>query len=203
MEFIEDDDDDKAERAEERASEKRKSRLNAVVAVTVALLATFMGICKVKDDNIVQAMQQAQADKIDQWNFYQARNIREEVMRSTAETLRLQAATVPPAQRALFLKQSAQYTAMAKSQEKKKKEQADDAKKADDTYNALNTHDDQFDLSDALLSLALSLMALTALTQKRWLFFVALVPTALGVFMGICGLFGLGFHPDRITSLLS
>ena len=28
-------------------------KLNACVAVTIALLATFMGICKVKDDNIV------------------------------------------------------------------------------------------------------------------------------------------------------
>ena len=46
------------------------SRLNAIVAVTVAVLATFMGICKVKDDNIVQAMQQAQADKIDHWSYY-------------------------------------------------------------------------------------------------------------------------------------
>ena len=41
-------------------------RLSTLVAITVALLATFMGICKVKDDNIVQAMQQAQADKLDQ-----------------------------------------------------------------------------------------------------------------------------------------
>ncbi len=30
-------------------------------AITVAILATFMGICKVNDDNIVQAMRQAQA----------------------------------------------------------------------------------------------------------------------------------------------
>ncbi|MGC4062288.1 MAG: DUF4337 family protein [Aquabacterium sp.] len=43
--------------------EARKARLNAAVAITVAVLATFMGICKVKDDNIVQAMQQAQADR--------------------------------------------------------------------------------------------------------------------------------------------
>ena len=42
---------------------RQPSRLNAAVAVVVALLATFMGVCKVKDDNIVQAMQQAQADK--------------------------------------------------------------------------------------------------------------------------------------------
>jgi Domain of unknown function (DUF4337) len=45
-----------------------QSRLNTRVAVTVALLATFMGVCKVKDDNIVQAMQQAQADRIDHWS---------------------------------------------------------------------------------------------------------------------------------------
>ena len=42
-------------------------RLNTAIALTVALLATFLGLCKVKDDNIVQAMQQAQADNVDQW----------------------------------------------------------------------------------------------------------------------------------------
>src|SRR4051794_2703471 len=61
------------------AARAAHARLNTWVAITVALLATFMGICKVKDDNIVQAMQQAQADKIDHWSFYQARNIRQEV----------------------------------------------------------------------------------------------------------------------------
>ncbi|MHC5720464.1 MAG: DUF4337 family protein, partial [Nostoc sp.] len=59
--------------------EKRKSRLNSAVAIAVALIATFMGICKVKDDNLVQAMQQAQANKVDDWALYQARNIREEI----------------------------------------------------------------------------------------------------------------------------
>ena len=61
------------------ALEASGARLNAAVAITVALLATFMGICKVKDDNIVQAMQQAQADKLDHWAYYQARNLRQEV----------------------------------------------------------------------------------------------------------------------------
>ena len=63
----------------QQAAERKSGRLNAVTAVTVAILATFMGICKVKDDNIVQAMQQAQADKLDHWAYYQARNIRQEV----------------------------------------------------------------------------------------------------------------------------
>src|SRR5213592_1202996 len=53
--------------ASREAQDQRKHRLNSWVAIMVALLATFMGICKVKDDNIVQAMQQAQAKSVDYW----------------------------------------------------------------------------------------------------------------------------------------
>lgn len=54
------------------ARNRKAALLNTHVAITVALLATFMSVCKVKDDSIVHAMQQAQADKLDHWNFYQA-----------------------------------------------------------------------------------------------------------------------------------
>src|SRR5665647_3649962 len=69
------------------SSDARARRLNTWVALTIALLATFMGICKVRDDNLVQAMQQAQADKIDHWSFYQARNIRQEIAQVQADQL--------------------------------------------------------------------------------------------------------------------
>jgi len=72
-----------------RGSERRNALLNTLVAITVSVLATFMGICKVKDDNIVQAMQQAQADKLDHWNFYQARNIRQDVAEAATVQFRL------------------------------------------------------------------------------------------------------------------
>src|SRR3954471_8286620 len=77
----------------------RRLKLDTLVAITVALLATFMGICKVKDDNIVQAMQQAQADKLDHWSFYQARNIRQEVAQGALDQLRPVQATRPAAER--------------------------------------------------------------------------------------------------------
>src|SRR4051812_18493230 len=86
----------------EDADDKRRSSLNTRVALTVALLATFMGIMKVKDDNIVQGMQQAQVAKLDAWQFYQSRNIREEIAKATLEQLRLQAAWAPPARRASY-----------------------------------------------------------------------------------------------------
>src|ERR1700758_867134 len=92
-------------KAVQALEEARTRRLNAAVAITVAILATFMGICKVKDDNIVQAMQQAQADKIDNYSWYQARNIREDVARATAAQLAAQLAATPAADRAAVQQQ--------------------------------------------------------------------------------------------------
>jgi hypothetical protein len=198
MQFIEEDSDKK-----ETAAKKTKAHLNTMVAISVALLATFMGICKVKDDNIVQAMQQAQADKIDNYSWYQARNIREEVAKATVAQLTAQAASASPQAKSVIDEQIKVCQAIAQEQAEKKKIQQADADKADQTYNELNYHDDQFDLSDAMLALAISLLAVTALTQKRWLFALAMFPTVFGVLMGLAGLLGWHIHPNSLTRLLS
>src|SRR6266480_3234097 len=172
--------------------DRERSRLNSHVAITVALLATFLGVCKVKDDNIVQAMQQAQADKLDHWNFYQARNIRQEVATAATTQLKLAAAAAPSTQQEGYRVAIASYEGVAVDQAKKKEELRLQAEQDQKTYDALNYRDDQFDLSDALVALAISLLALTALTHKRWLYWVALLATAGGVVMGLAGL--LGWH---------
>src|SRR5437867_6228783 len=99
---------------------KERSRLNAAVAVVVAILSTFLGICNVKDGNIVQAMQQAQADKLDHWNFYQARNIREEIAKATVTELALAAASAPSAQQDKYRDALATYQKLAADQAQKK-----------------------------------------------------------------------------------
>jgi len=200
MEVVENEDDEDESAA---SREKKKSRLNTWVAITVALLATFMGICKVKDDNIVQAMQQAQADKIDNYSWYQARNIREEALNAAAIQLEAQAdAAATPKARGAFASRAVELRGLAKEQSEKKAQQKTDAENADKSYNALNYHDDQFDLSDALLAIAISMLALTSLTQKRWLFGIAMVPTFFGVLMGLAGLFGWRIHSDLLAKLL-
>ena len=200
MEYLGEEDEAAGESSEK---EKSKGRLNTLVAITVALLATFLGVCKVKDDNIVQAMQQAQADKIDNYAWFQARNIREEVAGATVAQLTAQAAAAPPQAQAAYREQIDKYQVLERDQSEKKREQKEAADRADSTYNELNIHDDQFDLSDVMLALAISLLAMTALTQKRWLYYVALVPTAFGILMGLAGLLNWGLHPDALTRLLS
>jgi len=202
MQYVETD-AEKKENKEKSDAVASRNRLNTLVAISVALLATFMGIGKIKDDNIVQAMQQAQADKIDNYSWYQARNIREEVAQATATQLTLQAASAPPAAQPAYQEQIKKYQALAQEQAEKKKTQQTAAEQADKTYNQLNFHDDQFDLSDAMLALAISLLAMTALTQKRWLFVLAMAPTVFGVVMGLAGLLGWKIHPDMLTRLLS
>ena len=206
---VQDDSDQSAEtnRADAAASPTqvaaRRDRLNSYVAVTVALLATFAGICKVKDDNIGQAMQQAQADKVDHWSYYQARNLRQEVAEATATQLEAASAGQPPAGQARYAPLIARYRALAAEQGTKKQEMRSAAEADQRTYDALNYRDDQFDLSDALTAIAISLLALTSLTHKRALFWVALVATALGVLMGLAGLAGWHVHPDALSRLLS
>ena len=178
-------------------------KLNQCVAITVALLATFMGICKVKDDNIVQSMQQAQANKLDHWNFYQARNIREEVAKGTLVQLQLAALSQPASSQAAYQQAVAAYTQLAADQSLKKNELKDLAVQDQKDYDAANFRDDQFDLADALLAIAISLLAVTALTHLWWLYAVALVPTVFGVLMGLSGLAGWAIHPDALIRLLS
>jgi hypothetical protein len=185
------------------AAKETQTSLNALVAITVALLATFVGICKVKDDNIVQAMQQAQADKIDHWSWYQALHVREEVLTDHVASLRLQKTVGDPAHQKDYDAAIATGEDQLRHVTEHKKEIMDQAKGDQDKYDSLNYKDDQFDLSDAMMALAISLLAVTALVQKRWLFSVALVPAAIGVLMGLAGLMGWHIHSDFLAALLS
>ena len=185
------------------AKDRASMRLNMMVAITVAILATFMGICKVKDDNIVQGMQQAQADKLDHWSFYQARNIREEIAKATVAQLALNMMGRSAEEKIAYAETIKKYEALASDQAKKKEELKQLADEDQKRYDAANFHDDQFDLSDALIAIAISLLAVTALTRQRWLYFAALIPTFFGVVMGLSGLLGWSFHPTGLIQLLS
>ena len=196
---------DSNETTEQKASrtETKDRRLNAAVAVTIAILATFMGVCKVKDDNIVQGMQQAQADKLDHWAYYQARTIRHDVAESTVVQLRLAKLGRTGSEQAAYDQAISQYEKISVEQITKRDALKQSAEQDQKNYDALNYRDDQFDLSDALLAIAIALLAVTALTRLWWLYWLSLVPTGFGVLMGLAGLTGWALHPDLLIKLLS
>lgn len=180
-----------------------RDRLNNLVAISVALLSVFMAVTKVKDDNICQAMLQAKSDAVDTWNEYQAKRLKHhlvETSRNQADALSL---GVSPEAAARLREQMQSYDSEIKKYEKQEPELSAKAKGLEKTYDDLNYRDDQFDLSDAALSIALGLMAVTALTSKKALLHFSWVVAAFGVFMGLAGLLGLHIHPDWLTRLLS
>lgn len=189
--------------AKEEEREEKKSRLNAMIAVTIALLATFLGVCKVKDDNICQAMQAAQTDRLDAWSAYNTKTTEAKIFDGQKIQLEIQAAALTGPAKDQALAEAAKDKKAVEDENAKKDDWQKKAKDAEDDYNKLNYRDDQFDLSDTLCAMAISLMAITALTQKKFLYWFAMVPTFFGVLMGLAGLFQWKIHPDAITNLLS
>src|SRR6266481_4946654 len=88
--------DDKISEALEKAQESH-SRLNTAVAAFVAIAATLMALNNVKDGNIVQAMQQAQANGVDEWAYYQAKGTKQNLAISAREQIELMRDTAPNA----------------------------------------------------------------------------------------------------------
>ena len=191
-----------AQAAQRPRTRLNRRRLNAAVAVTVALLGTFMAICKVKDDNIVQAMQQAQADKVDHWAYYQARTLRLEVAESMVVQLELARDNLPHPGKG-YAEAIERYRKLAADQTDKRARLRQQAEQDQKTYDALNYRDDQFDLADAALAISVAMLAVTALTGLWPLYWATLVPTVFGVAMGSAGLAGWALHPSGLIRLLS
>src|SRR5437762_8091967 len=78
------------ETIQESVEQASKSKINSLVALFVAITATFMALCNVKDGNIVQAMSQAQAHAIDAWSYFQAKSTKQSIAENTLEILKLQ-----------------------------------------------------------------------------------------------------------------
>ncbi|MBO0799681.1 MAG: DUF4337 family protein, partial [Blastocatellia bacterium] len=57
-----------------------KDRFTNWVAISVAVIAAFMAVTKIKDDNIVQAMLQSKSDAVDTWSEYQSKRIKQHVL---------------------------------------------------------------------------------------------------------------------------
>jgi len=183
-----------------------ESRLNTIVAACVALTATFMALCNVKDGNVVQNMAVMQSQEVDTWSYYQAKSTKESLAEAVLDQLIITKDTTsnpsPEAQQILTRK-IAEYGDKVKRYEKEKEEIKAKADGLQKDYDAMNIHDDQFDMSEACLSIAIALFGVTALTQKRWLLAIALVFTIFGFLLGIAGFAGWDLHPDFLAKLLT
>src|SRR6266850_436140 len=174
-------------------SDGANRRLNDLVAVTVMILTVFAAISKVKDDNINQAMQKAKSESVDAWAEYQSARIKLHVDENGLSMLRLieSAGTID---KALAAKQATEYESDIKKYEARSVETMAKAKALEAEYDRLNFRDDQFDMSDAFLSIAVALAAVASLVDAFWMLCLAWGTGGFGLLMGIAGFLGFNLR---------
>jgi hypothetical protein len=178
------------------------SRLNTIVAMSVAITATFMAVSHVKGGNVDQAMAKAQVELVDAWSFYQAKSTKQSLVEAAAEQLTVQRDILPADAHPALAENIEAYKKRAARYEKEKDEIKAKVDALEKRYEQLNVKDDQFDMCEALLSVAIALFGITALTQKRWMMFVAGSFGAAGVFLGLAGFAGWNVRPEWLARLL-
>jgi hypothetical protein len=172
-----------------------KSKINALVALFVAITATFMAICNVKDGNIVQAMEQAQAHSLDSWSYFQAKSTKQATVESVLELVRLQKT---PGSEDLIKK----YEAQIHRYDTEKAEIKKQAEGYQKQYDDLNLFDDQFDMTEALLTISIAMFGITSLTQRKWLLWFASGMSGLGIIFGVTAFLKISLHSDFISGIL-
>lgn len=176
-------------------------RLNNLVAITVVIISVFMAVSNVKDGNIGQNMALQKADAVDTWSEYQSAKLKLHLAENALAQLDV-LASAQGADAALVAKEKARLEGAIGKYTAKSAELMRDAKAHEAEYDALNLHDDQFDMSEAFLSIALALAATAALTSLYWLLYVGWGASALGFVMGMAGFLGANLHSDLVARLL-
>ena len=182
-------------------TESSDKRLNDLVAVTVVILSVFMAVSNIKDNNIGQAMQKAKADSVDAWAEYQASRLKLHLDENGLAQLRL-LETAGNFDKALAAKQAAEFEADIKKYQGRSKETRAKAEGLEKEYDRLNFRDDQFDMSDAFMSIAIAVAAVAALIDSFPLLYFAWVSGVLGLGFWIAGFAGLNFRPEWLAQLL-
>ncbi len=190
----------------EAVEKAHESRLNTIVAAAVAVTATFMALCNVKDDNIVQSMHQAQARGVDTWAFFQAKSTKQHLAEQMVDQLMVERDITEHLSidgRRLLETKIIDYTALVTLYESDKGEIKTEAEGYQKQYDALNFIDDQFDASEAACSISIAMLGITALTQKKFLLVIGLLVATFGIVMGVAGFAGWRLHSDWLARVLS
>ena len=152
---------------------------SAVLATVGAIVSFFGGDTQNKAMLYKNEAVLERAEATDQWNFYQAKSMKQNIAEIAAAT-----ATDP--------KVAQKYAAEAKRYDAEKKEVMVEAKKHEAAYKQWNEKSEHalhphhwLAMSMTLLQIAIALASITVLTQKRWLLTGAAVAALAGAATGI------------------
>lgn len=186
-------------------TEQVADRLISLIAVLVAVLATVMALFNIKGGNVGQAMAQAQAGSLNAWAYFQAKSTKQGLAESMLDQLLVERegnSGLNAEARTLLETKIEFYREKVDRYEREKLEIKAQAEAYEQEYDRLNVHDDQLDIAEASINMALALLGVAALTRRRWLVWFALVFLGVGLASGIAGFVGGDFRLEFLANIL-
>lgn len=179
------------------AAEDENDGLVSAAAVAIAVVATFMAVCGVKGDNVDYGILQEQSNAVDMWSMYQAKSMKQYMFELQRDSFQAQLAVggpdlAPGASRDIT-SAIAGYEENIQRYQSEKAEIRAEAEQHEKACGGLDEIANKLDLADVFLSVAISLMAITILTKRRWLFVIGAIPCVLGIALGLAALINLPF----------
>ncbi|MBF0627191.1 MAG: DUF4337 domain-containing protein [Magnetococcales bacterium] len=187
-----------------REGDNPDARFNFVVSAAVTLLATLLGVFNVKDGNIAQAMSQEQSKAVDSWAYFQAKSTKQHVGENTLQLMQIEQSRAgnTAAFNAALEEKIAALQAQIKVWNQEKEQIKKQAEEHEKNYESLNYRDDQFDMAEASIDIAIAMLGVSSLTNRRWMAMLAGVFGGFGMLAGVAGFFEWEFHPQVIAQWL-
>jgi hypothetical protein len=169
------------ELSEERAERKEEERFNRVAALLIAMMAALLAIGGLGGGNATDDMIMNNIEASDTWAFFQAKNIRQTAYQLEIDALEVQLAKAPPEERqALKSRLEAYRATVARYDSEPDPEAPDDPLRGEGkqqlraqaiSFEAARDRaaeqDNNFDLAEVLLQLALVLGSVAILATNR------------------------------------
>jgi hypothetical protein len=151
------------------------------VSVTISTLAVLVALVTMFGHRAANEQILLQAKASDQWNYYQAKNIRFHEMEGYVDLL----ANLAPADKEKAEAAKEKYAKQAEKYDKDKEEISNEAKKLEAERDVFGGRENRFDTGEALLEIGLVICSMTLLTKKKIFWFSGMAIAAIGVAIAI------------------
>jgi hypothetical protein len=174
---------DEAQELRERAEKAREDKSLAAVSLTMAVVAVFVAVVSLLGHRAHTEEVILQAKASDQWNFYQAKNIRQHEDELFADLT----ATVASKDAEGMAKFREKYGQEADRYKHEKGEIKDEADKLDREVATETRRANRYDLAEVFLEVGLVVTSITLLSGKRFFWHLGMVLTVVGLVVAVLG----------------